>query len=75
MSEKPSGIAHYAVIHHLACISLSLPLSLSLTISTAINNTHAIIYITVPATTMLTNVTFISLRTSLHVQALCDKLW
>ncbi len=72
MSEKPSGIAHHAVIHHLACISLSLPLSL--TLSTAIDITHSIIAITVPATTMLTNVTFISLRTSLQGRALCDKL-
>ncbi len=46
MSQKPSGIAHHAVIHHLACISLSLSLS------TAINITDAIIAITVPATTM-----------------------
>ncbi len=52
MSDKPYGIAHHAVIHHLACISLSLSLSLSLTLSTAIDTTHAIIAITVPATTM-----------------------
>ncbi len=44
MSEKPSGIAHHAVIHHLACIFFSL--SPSLTLSTAIDITH------VPATTM-----------------------
>ncbi len=50
MSEKHSGIVHHAVIHHLACISLSLPLSL--TLSTAIDITYAIIAITVPATTM-----------------------
>ncbi len=72
MSEKPSGIAHYAVIHHLACISLSHPLSL--TLSTAIDVTHAIIAITIPATTMLTNLTFISLGTSLQGWVLCDKL-
>ncbi len=52
MSEKPSVIAHHAVIHHLACIFLSLSLSLSLSRSTAINITHAIMAITVPATTM-----------------------
>ncbi len=46
MSEKPSGIAHHAVIHHFVCISLSLPL----TLSTAIDITHAIIAIPVPAT-------------------------
>ncbi len=47
MSENPSGIAHHAVIHHLACISLSL--------STAVDaNPHAIVAITVPATTMIT---------------------
>ncbi len=68
MSEKPSGIAHHAVIHHLACISLSLHLS------TAIDAAHAVIAITVSATTMLTNVTFISLRTSLQGRALCDML-
>ncbi len=72
MSEKPSVIAHRAVNLHLACISLSLPLSL--TISTAIDVTHDIIAITVPATTMLTNVTFISLRTSLQRRALYGKL-
>ncbi len=72
MCEKPSGIAHHAVIHHLACIYLSLPLSLTLFI--AIDVTHAIIAITVPATTMLANVTFISLGTSLQGRALCDKL-
>ncbi len=72
MSEKPSGIDHHAVIHHLACISLSPFLSLSL--STAIDVTHAIIAITVPATTMLTNVTFISQRTNLQGWLLCDKL-
>ncbi len=65
MSGKPSGIAHHTVIHHLACTSLSLSFPLSLTLSTAIDATHAIIAITVPATTMLTNVTFIFLRTSL----------
>ncbi len=61
MPEKPSGIAHHAVIHHLACISLSLslslPLSLSLslspTLSTAINITHAIIAINAPGTTYI----------------------
>ncbi len=51
MSEKPSGIAHHAFIHHLACISLSL--------STAVDATsdatpQAIVAIIVPATTMLT---------------------
>ncbi len=71
MSEKPSGIAHYAVIHHLACISPCHPRSRSL--STAIDVTHAIIAITIPATTMLTNLTFISLRTSLQGWAVCDK--
>ncbi len=53
MSEKPSGIGHYSVIHHLhAFRSLSLSLSLSLTLSTAIDITHAIIDINVPVTTM-----------------------
>ncbi len=64
--EKPSGIAHHAAIHHLACIFL--------TLSTAIEIIHAIIAITIPDTTMLTNVTFISVRTSLQGRALCDKL-
>ncbi len=41
-----NGIAHHAVIHHLACIYLSLSLS------TAIDITHAIIAITVPDPTM-----------------------
>ncbi len=50
MSEKPSGIVHHAVIHHWACIFLSLPFSL--TLSTAIDITYAIIAITVPATIM-----------------------
>ncbi len=70
MSEKPSGIAHHAVIHHWACISLSLHfLSLTLSISTAVDTTHhAIVAITVPATTI------ISLQTSLQGQALYDKL-
>ncbi len=49
MSEKPSGIAHHAVIHHLGCIFFSLSLS------TAVDATpHAIVAITVPAKTMLT---------------------
>ncbi len=64
MSEKPSEIAYHAVIHHLAFIFFSL--SPSLTLSTAIDithTTHAIIAIIVPATTILTNVTFISLPT------------
>ncbi len=52
MSEKPSGIAHHAVIHHLACMFLSLSPSLSLTFSTVIDIIHDIIAITVPATTM-----------------------
>ncbi len=32
MSEKPSGIAHHAVIHYLACISLSIDRSLPLSL-------------------------------------------
>ncbi len=48
--QKPSGIAHHAVIHHLACISLSPP-----SLSTAVDATpHAIVDIIVPAITMLT---------------------
>ncbi len=71
MSEKPSGIAQHAFIHHMHAF-LSLPLSL--TLSTAIDVTFAIISITVPATTMLINVKFISMQTSLQGLAVCDKL-
>ncbi len=63
---------YYIVIHYPSC---GMHFSLSLTLFTAIDITHAIIAITVPATTMLTNVTFISLWIRLQGQALCDQLW
>ncbi len=60
--RKPYGIAHYAVIHHLACISLLISLS------TAVDATpHAILAIIVPATTML-------IMSHLHVASLQPML-
>ncbi len=65
MSEKSSGIAHHAVIHQLVLFFFSLFLS------TAIDATpHAIVAITVPATTMLTMLHLYSLSPAYQGQPL-----
>ncbi len=71
MSEKPSGIAHHAVIHHLACIFLSLSL-LSLLLLMPLLMLYSCYHST--SYNHVNNVTFISLQTSIQGQVLCDKL-